>query len=577
MPGGLLNLVAHGNLNLIINGNPTKTFFKTTYAKHSNFGLQKFKIDFDGLKVLRLTEDSKFSFKIPRYADLLMDTYLVITLPTIWSPILNPDGLTDNMLSYEFKWIDNIGAQLIRKVRYMIGGQIIQEFTGQYLYNMVQRDFSEGKKKLFNEMIGNVPELNDPANYSNRNGYYPNAKHYSEEVGGAEPSIRSKTLYIPLNIWSTLSSKMAIPLVSLQYNYLHIEIECRPIQELFVIRDVLNPNYENIYSSRPIDSSSGILADWDNPNHLSSNNSYHNHLFNNHVHQYRFKNNTKYIKPDQNVEEYRFFRFLHPPPENVRGRSDDAYPSKRSDWYANIHLISTYGFLSEPEVRSFAANPQKYLIKEVHEEIVYDVVGNKNTKINSNGMVSSWMWFFQRSDVDLRNEWSNYTNWPYKELPFSNKDISGSVTVKESGPYKLENQRDIMMEWGFTLDGKIRETNFEAGVFNLIEKYVRTAGNSELGLYCYNFCLNTDPFQHQPSGAINLSKFSNIEFDYKVYTPALDASAQTFVICDSDGGIAGINKPTWKLYQYDYTLHVMEERYNILSFESGNASLQFAR
>ena len=34
---------------------------------------------------------------------------------------------------------------------------------------------------------------------------------------GPEPSIRSRTLYIPLNIWSTLSSKMAIPLVSL-YN-----------------------------------------------------------------------------------------------------------------------------------------------------------------------------------------------------------------------------------------------------------------------------------------------------------------------------------------------------------------------
>jgi hypothetical protein len=29
------------------------------------------------------------------------------------------------------------------------------------------------------------------------------------------------------------------------------------------------------------------------------------------------------------------------------------------------------------------------------------------------GMVSSWMWYFQRSDINLRNEWSNYTNWPY--------------------------------------------------------------------------------------------------------------------------------------------------------------------
>ena len=29
------------------------------------------------------------------------------------------------------------------------------------------------------------------------------------------------------------------------------------------------------------------------------------------------------------------------------------------------------------------------------------------------------MWFLRRSDCDLRNEWSNYTNWPYNFLPFN--------------------------------------------------------------------------------------------------------------------------------------------------------------
>ena len=42
MPGGLLNLVAVGDQNVIINGNPTKTFFTSTYKTHTNFGLQKF-------------------------------------------------------------------------------------------------------------------------------------------------------------------------------------------------------------------------------------------------------------------------------------------------------------------------------------------------------------------------------------------------------------------------------------------------------------------------------------------------------------------------------------------------------
>ena len=47
--------------------------------------MQKFRIDYEGLRTLRLCEESKFTFKVPRYAELLLDTYLVISLPHIWS------------------------------------------------------------------------------------------------------------------------------------------------------------------------------------------------------------------------------------------------------------------------------------------------------------------------------------------------------------------------------------------------------------------------------------------------------------------------------------------------------------
>ncbi len=40
MPGGLLNLISSGNQNIYLNGNPSKTFFKTKYAKYTNFGMQ---------------------------------------------------------------------------------------------------------------------------------------------------------------------------------------------------------------------------------------------------------------------------------------------------------------------------------------------------------------------------------------------------------------------------------------------------------------------------------------------------------------------------------------------------------
>ena len=171
MAGGLLQLVSEGQQNILLNGNPSKTFFKTTFAKYTNFALQKFRVDFDGSKTLRLSEESKFTFKIPRYADLLMDCYLSIDLPNIWSPIVppltDPESTANNTggwIPYEYRWIDNLGAQMISNITITCGNQTIQEFSGAYLLAMVQRDYSDTKKKLFDKMIGNVPELNSPGN-----------------------------------------------------------------------------------------------------------------------------------------------------------------------------------------------------------------------------------------------------------------------------------------------------------------------------------------------------------------------------------------------------------------------------
>ena len=66
MAGGLLNLVSSGQQNVILNGNPSKTFWKAAYLKYTNFGMQKFRIDFEGSTTLRLAESSTFQFKVPR-------------------------------------------------------------------------------------------------------------------------------------------------------------------------------------------------------------------------------------------------------------------------------------------------------------------------------------------------------------------------------------------------------------------------------------------------------------------------------------------------------------------------------
>ena len=193
MAGGLLNLIALGNQNIILTGNPTKSFFKSTYSKYTNFGLQKFRLDQIGQTELDVTKISKFSFKILRYGDLLMDMYLVIKLPKIWSPVLkysytnNPN--TNEYRPYEFKWIKNIGCQIIKEVNITIDGTTIQKFSGHYLQNIVERDYDANKKAIFDKMTGNINELNDPANYNNRNNNYPNAfndYNISPDISGIE-------------------------------------------------------------------------------------------------------------------------------------------------------------------------------------------------------------------------------------------------------------------------------------------------------------------------------------------------------------------------------------------------------
>ena len=557
MAGGLLNIISEGSNNVILTGSPTKTFFNVTYSKYTNFGLQKFRLDYEGTRDLRTTDDSTFKFKIKRYAELLMDTYLVLTLPDIWSPIHNPTSNTGNKWApYEFKWINDIGTHMIREVVISCGSVTLQKYSGEYLAAMVERDFNAEKKALFNQMSGNVIEFNDPASAYGRSNSYPSA-FFTNNVSGAEPSIRGRAIYVPINAWFTLDSRCAFPLVSLQYAELEISITIRPIQELYQLRDV-----------------------YDEPNSFP------------------------YVQPDFNREEHQMYRFLQTPPSVYLDAKN--YGNKTNVWNADVHLLSTYCFLSKDEAQLFAAKDQVYLIKDVFKYDFHNVTGSKRVKIMSNGMVSSWMFYLQRNDVNMRNEWSNYTNWPYRippldidntpktlptNDPFGPTDNGDIVTV---GPqldldgqntglfytrdFAVDNQKNILVSMGILLNGEYRENSLTHGVFDYVEKYTRTHGNAKEGLYCYNFCLNTNPLEYQPSGALNTSKFKLIEFEIVTYVPPFDTLNSSYnIICDGNGNTIGTNKQNWRLFEYNYNLTVFEERYNVLSFISGQCGLMLAR
>jgi hypothetical protein len=260
--------------------------------------------------------------------------------------------------------------------------------------------------------------------------------------------------------------------------------------------------------------------------------------------------------------------------------------SKVTSWNEGAHLSCTYCFLSEEEAYLFASKEQKYLVRELYNSWYYGTsVTDKLWLQNSTDLVLNWMIFFQRSDVYTRNEWSNFTNWPFDYLPndvavTTLQDMNGNL-IFAMPPYNQENIKDILLTIGISLDGTYREEMRPATMYKYEQQYLRSYGGGFTtldGFYTYNFCLKTDPFSLQPSGAINLSKYSKVELEINTITPTLNQNATYYPICDPlTGQSVGVTKSSTSIYNYTFTALVIEERYNILSFVGGNAALMNAR
>ncbi len=547
MPGGLLNLTSGGSQNAIMYGNPQKTYWTSTYKQVTNFGMQNFTLNYEGLRHLQLTTDTTYTFKVKRYADLLMNTYFVINIPDIYSPILTDEQTGGNgNQPYEFKWIKNLGAMMIRSIKFTIGGSLIQFMTGHDIITLINRDYNGITKDKWNEMVGNTPDMYDPA--SVHGNYYPNAQ-YTQPASppypqGCEPSIRGRQLRIPLPIWWGINSQQAFPLISLQYNELQIEVVLRPLCELFQIRNVTN---ETINTGTNLDVTS--------------------------------YNYDYVIAPNMTIPEHQFYNFLHSPPD------PSLEISTTNTWNENVHLSCTYCFLSEDESLIFATQQQTYLIRELHDTWFYNTsITDKIWLQNSTGLVLNWTFLFQRSDVNIRNEWSNFTNWPYDYLPVdiqvTDPVMTGPSgnTLYITGNYHPENQKDILVQLGITLDGTMREELRPFSVYTYEQQYLTCHGggySSLPGMYCYNFCLNTNPLNLQPSGAMNLSKYSKVEVEFVTITPLLNPMADYKIICDPLMGPVGVTKGN--MYVYAFDLLVIEERYNVIKFIGGNAAMMNAR
>lgn len=474
MPGGLMQLVGVGAQNELVNGNPSMTHFRSVYRRHTNFAMEQIRMPFTATNLeFSATGTRTISCRVDRYAQLLNDCYLNIILPDIWSPLKNLNGVNPptgydartQAIGYEFQWIPNIGYNLIDHVNLTMNGQVIQSLRGEWLKLYSYMTHDANKRTIVDQMVGNVPEVYDPAHAYDREGQYPHAitptvlPTASPQTKTPEPSIRSRRLTIPLHFWFCEHPGMSLPLVSLQNAEVYIEVTLRQVSDLYTVVDTDSTSLTFGQRVRPV--------------------------------------------------RYPMSLFLSPPLST--GITSN---TTLTTWFPDPYIEGNFIYLTEMEMNQLAVADQSFLVKTVkyiNKEGQFG--GNTDLEIPMFNLVTRIVFASQRSDRILLNDWDNYTNWSSSNrAPWSAINSDLNTFLYSSGQQQVSSvyPRDSVVDGLILFDGKERIQTKPLPFFSLLQMYRHTTGETTgmPGVYMYSFAI--DNASYQPSGAVNGSMFNKI-------------------------------------------------------------------
>ena len=197
-----MQLVAHGAQNIYLTGNPSITFFKMVYKRHTNFSMESVEQTCTG----SLNFGQTIKFDLARKGDLITKMWLQILLPPPTSVITATDS------NYK-RWVNNIGHALIEEASISIGGEVIDRQYSEWL-------------DIWNELTD-----------INKRDWTLIGKSENKEYTDQDQNIR---YYVPLNFWFCRNYGLALPLIALQYHEVSVRIKIRDLKGL------INTNGSNV-------------------------------------------------------------------------------------------------------------------------------------------------------------------------------------------------------------------------------------------------------------------------------------------------------------------------------------------
>lgn len=221
MGGGIIQLIAYGEQNIYLCGNPQITFFKAVYKRHSNFALE----NVINLPRGNIGFNSRLTFDIERKADLLGNSFLTFYLSfndetgaKLTYEDLKKELCIEKSLSSLSK---SIGYSLVEYIDIEIGGTRIDRHTGEYL--AMKTNLINNFNKRFNHYL--LSETVTPA------------PHIGENVF---------SIIIPLQFWFNENPGVFLPIVCLQHHDIKIILKINNVSK--VIIPPKEPDRSNKYS-----------------------------------------------------------------------------------------------------------------------------------------------------------------------------------------------------------------------------------------------------------------------------------------------------------------------------------------
>ena len=546
MPGGLIQLVNKGAQDQLVTGSPSFTHFRSMYKRHTEFAMEHFTLNFRGVNLDLLTQQPRtLRAKVDRNAQLLNDCYVHVNIPDIYSPIY-PIGDLSTALGYEFQWIPNLGYNMIRSVSLLINGTAIVTHTGEWLklYSYITHDTN--KRALIDRMVGNVPELIDPANSNGKFNQYPHA--ISSFTYEAQPSILGRELVIPLHFWFCEDVGSAIPLVSLQYSEVEIVVEFRSMYDLFTIKDTV-----------PSSPTFG-----------------------------------KRIRADPSRPEHSMNRFLGP----LDFSSKNPINPSLLSWSLQPSIEANYIFVSDSEMVHLAKGDNTFMIKELRPVSLLNISGPANDlELTMANLCTRLVWTTQRTDVVSNNGYDNYTNYLNPNNPTIQLNNTSELTkIYSSGFAQGTNvaQKDCLVDATLIFDGANREQTKSKSFYDLLQNYKHHSGNPLPGIYTYSFALEHNT--KQPSGHVNGSMFNKTILRVSTQQPPMATNITSNQVCvlkstalnknptivadrsqyNPDEVVSIILKNQGDISQYNYNVTAHIESYNFLRITHGMANIVFS-